>query len=181
MRATLGACALILGAVAFLVFWGSDVSWDDKLLGVAAAWWIRLAVHGIAIVLITLGLILRYWMTPAGDSATRYERIAAGASVAGLLTALPLFFVGIALLGVATIVARGLLAVGLALLLGAVLFAVTYGSGVRLGFEDGPPLSQIDKVLATSSITLLTIGICALGVVSLQQRNANAISDVNHS
>ena len=34
MRAILGACALILGALAFLVFWGSAVAWDDKLLGV---------------------------------------------------------------------------------------------------------------------------------------------------
>ena len=176
MRATLGACALILGALAFLVFWGSDVAWDDKLLGTAVPWWIRLAVHGIAIMLITPGLIMRYWMTPTSDSATRYERIAAGLSIAGLLTVLPLFFVGVALLGVVTIVARGLLAVGLALLLGATLFAITYGSGVRLGFEDGPPLSQIDKILAASSITLVTIGLSSLGVVWLQQRNANAIS-----
>jgi len=181
VRATLGACALILGAVAFLVFWGSDVAWDDKLLGVAAPWWIRLAVHGLAIVFITLGLVMPFWMTPALDSATRYERIASGLSIAGLLTVLPLFFVGIALLGVVTIAARGNLAAGLTLLLGAVLFAVSYGSGVRLGFEDGPPLSQIDRVLAASSITLVTIGICALGVVALQQRNANAISDPNHS
>ena len=53
VRATLSGSALILGALAFLVFWGSDVAWDDKLLGVAAPWWIRLAVHGIAILLIT--------------------------------------------------------------------------------------------------------------------------------
>ena len=172
MRTTLGACALILGALAFLVFWGSDVAWDDKLLGIAAPWWIRLAI-----LLITSGLTMGYWMTPTSDSTTRYERIAPGASIAGLLTVLPLFFVGIAFLGVVAIVARGLLAVGLALLLGATLFAVTYGSGVRLGFEDGPPLSQIDKVLAASSITLVTIGLCALGVVWLQPRNAIAISD----
>ena len=181
MRATLGACALILGALAFLVFWGSDVAWDDKLLGAAVPWWIRLAVHGIAIVLMTSGLIMRNWIAPTSDAATRYERIAAGVSIAGLLTVLPLFFVGIALLGVVTIVARGLFAAGLALLLGATLFAVTYGSGVRLGFEDGPPLSQIDKVLAASSITLVTIGLCALGVVWLRQRNALAILDLNHS
>lgn len=181
MRATLSACVLILGALAFLVFWGSDVAWDDKLLGVAAPWWIRLAVHGIAIVLMTSGLIMGNWIAPASDSATRYERIAAGVSIAGLLTVLPLFFVGIALLGVVTIVARRLLAVGLALLLGATLFAVTYGSGVRLGFEDGPPLSQVDKVLAASSITLVTIGLCALGVVWLQLRKANSTSDLNRS
>jgi hypothetical protein len=155
---------LLLGSVAFLVFWMNSVLFDDQFYGYDLPWVLELAIHGCSILFLTIGL--GGLMRDANAHGEPLLVIATPAiAIVGLFTILPLFFAGMGVLGLATVARRRVASADLLLILGAVLFLAAWITGARPGFEDAPTLSRWQELLAGSGVTFTAVG-CAGSSVS---------------
>ena len=147
----------------FFIFWANALLFDDEFLGYGASWFLLLAVHGWSILLLTLGLA--GYATTAPPSEHRSLVIGSVAvAVIGLWTVLPIFYVGLAGIGLATVFRRGVTVAGAFLITGAVFFLGAWMSGVRPGFEDAPDMSPLQTLLTGAGIALAAAGCGDLGL-----------------
>ena len=155
-----GAVALIVAGVGFGIFWGLG------LLEFDAPWSAGLAVHGVWMGSLSVGLIRL--VQPLRGTAAAAGWAGAVATVIGMLTAFPLF--GVGLIVIATIEwlqgtprpAAAALAAGAILLLGSLPLEGRFdGSGT-------PELGTPAALLFAPAILLISLGLNLLGLRQLQ-------------
>jgi hypothetical protein len=161
-----GGWALIVGGVAFAAFWGvSAASTNGEL-----PWFAGLAVHGVSILALTVGLILLSKSALPGPSG-RVLAVGTAIAIVGLLTVFPLFPAGLAVVAfalgrdgwprsatVTTLVGA------LALLTLSVWRQVAVGAAIG-GEEGAPPLSTTWAVAYVTAILVTAAGLVMLGLI----------------
>ena len=161
--------SLLLGSVAFLVFWINSALFDDQFYGYDLPWALQLAIHGSSILFLTVGLagVIR-------DANARGEPrlvIAALAiAIVGQFTFLPLFFAATGALGLATAVRHKVTIANPPLILGAVLFLSAWVTGARPGFDDAPALNRWQEFLVASGVTFTAVGCAGLSISTRTRR-----------
>ncbi len=155
-----GGLSLVVGAVAFLFFWGSaPTSIND-----AIPWPASLAVHGVSLVLLSIGLILVALQVREPVLGSRVARAGAAVAVVGLLTVFPLIPLGIGIFAVGLVLAgRDRIGAAVATTGSAVLLA-TVVLGARVGMEDAPELSVGLRVAFQVGVLLIAAGLVIVGL-----------------
>jgi hypothetical protein len=156
--------SLIAGAVAFGLFWGRE------LVEVEPPWMLSLAVHGLSILLISLGLINMQRKTEASPAQRTVGWIAVTMTILGLLTILPLFLIGLACLGILWVVSRNWVR-GSAVTIGALVFLAAYLFGSRIGDEGARELSDALSAVFASALVLIVGGLVATGLQQASDRH----------
>ena len=158
----LGAGALIIAGFGFGVFWGSG------LLAFDAPWSAGLALHGMWMGALGVGVIRL--VQPLRGTARATGWAGAAATIIGMLTAFPIFGVGLILLATTEWLQRtrrpaaGALAAGAILLLASLPLEGRFdGSGTP---EPGTPAG----LLFAPAICLISLGLILLGVQHLQAK-----------
>lgn len=146
--------ALVVGAAAFAAFWGLSTA-DVSLLRAG-----QLALHGVSIVALSIGLLL---MIRAGDIRDRsLLLVGVVLSVAGLLTVLPVLFLGLVLVALWSM-RSGQPLVGAALLVGAVCILSVFVAGGRPGYEEAPNPGALETAVTLAGIAGIAGGLMGLG------------------
>jgi hypothetical protein len=161
----IGGWSLVLGSFAFLIFWGAaPLSVND-----AIPWPVALAVHGMSIVLLSIGLVLtaRYVAEPIAGS--RVTRAGAAVAIAGLLAVLPLIPVGFGIFAVGLVLAGRDRIAAVVVAAGSVVLLATYVFGARVGVEDAPELSDGLRVAFQVSVLFIAIGLVIVGLGELRR------------
>jgi hypothetical protein len=149
--------SLVAGGIAFGLFWGS------QLVGLEVRQPVALPIHGLTILLITVGLIGMQLSTSTRRAYRTLSWVAVALAVLGLLTFFPVLGIGLALVGVVVIVSGGLLE-GAALTLGSLTLVGAYLFGSRLGEEEASDPSAPLVALFAFAIVLVVGGLVASGI-----------------
>lgn len=149
--------SLIIGSVAFGLFWGST------LVDLQAPWMISLGMHGLSIILISFGLINRQRTADGSQFHRRLGWTAVAVTIAGLLTVVPLFATGFALVGLSLLTWRRWLP-GAVLTLGGLVFFAAYVFGTRIGDEAASKPDAGLSVIFAVALVLIVGGLSAIGV-----------------
>jgi hypothetical protein len=156
----LGAAALIIAGLGFGIFWGSG------LLAFDAPWSAGLALHGLWMGSLAVGVIRLVQPLRGTASTTGWAGVAA--TIVGMLTAFPLFGVGLIVIAigqwlqVARRPAAAVLAAGAVVLLGSLPLEGRFGgSGTP---EPGTPAAW----LFAPAILLISLGLIFLGLQQLR-------------
>ena len=158
---------MMAGGVVFLLFWMGDLLSDQTSVGLDLPWPVALGVHGLAIGLLSVGLIAHARQSDASGPIRLLTWVGVGATVAGLLTVGPLIYVGLGLVGLSAVLGRRASIAGAAFLLGSALYLVAYATGVRLGFEDAPELTGTQQALTVISLVAVATGCALIGYARL--------------
>jgi hypothetical protein len=165
-RSVLGAGALIAAGFGFGVFWGSG------LLSFDAPWSAGLALHGLWMGALGVGVIRL--VQPLRGAAAAIGWAGAATTIIGMLTAFPIFGVGLILIATSEWLrgtrrpAAGALAAGAFLLLASLPLEGRFdGSGTP---EPGTPAG----LLFAPAICLISLGLTLLGVRLLQTERRHA-------
>lgn len=152
--------SLATGAVAFLSFWfSSSLAGDDVI-----PWSVSLVVHGMSILLLSIGLITAARNITKPIVGSWVTRAGAGVAIIGLLTVFPLIPVGFGIFGIGLVLAGqdrlgGIIATtGSAILLGTVIL------GARAGMEGAPELSDSLRFAFQVSVFLIAAGLFIIGI-----------------
>ena len=155
----LGAGALIVAGFGFGVFWGSG------LLAFDAPWSAGLALHGLWMGALGVGVIRL--TRPLRGTASVMGWAGAAATVIGMLTAFPIFGVGLILIATTQWVQRIRLAAG-ALAAGAILLLASLPLEGRFDGSGTPVAGSPAGLLFAPAICLISLGLILLGVQHLQ-------------
>jgi hypothetical protein len=155
--------SLIVGALAFGLFWGRE------LVEIQPPWMVSLAVHGLSILLISVGLIGMQLETAAPPTLRTVGWVANTITIVGLLTVLPLFLIGLACLGVLWVVSRAWVR-GSVLMIGALVFLAAYLFGSRIGDEGAREIGPTLSVAFSSALLLIVGGIVSTGLQQASDR-----------
>jgi len=169
----IGAWSLVMGSFAFLIFWGTaPTSLDDTI-----PWPLALAVHGMSIVLLSIGLVLtaRYVTQPI--VGYRVTRVGAAVAIAGLLTVFPLIPVGFGIFAVGLVLAGRDRIGAVVATAGSVALLATYVlGGARVGMEDTPELSDGLRVAFQVSVLLIVVGLAIVGLGEIRRDQRRSVS-----
>ena len=161
MREWIGGLLLVLGATAFLFFWGV---WSPSAINDDAPWVVGLSLHGVSIVLLSIGLILVARQVTEPVLGSRVTRAGAAVAVVGLLTVFPLIPLGLGIFAVGLVLAgRDKIGAVVAAAGSAVLLA-TVVLGARVGMEDAPELSVGLRVAFQVGVFLIGVGLVIVGL-----------------
>ena len=168
----IGGWSLVLGSFAFLIFWGAaPTSVND-----AIPWPVALAVHGMSMVLLSIGLVLtaRYVTQPIVGSWV--TRAGAAVAIAGLLTVFPLIPVGFGIFAVGLVLAGRDRIGAVVATAGSVVLLATYVLGARVGMEDAPELSDGLRVAFQVSVLLIAVGLVIVGLGEMRRVQRTSVS-----
>jgi hypothetical protein len=157
-RRTITGLALVVGGLLFLAFWLPGVTESDFSIGAPRA--LQLVIHGGTIALLSVGLLLAATERPWGRTLS-----VTGAAVAivGLVSYLWVFASGLLLMGAAEVLDRRHRLAGSMMTAGSLVWILFWVLGARFDSEDSLPLSDFERVLATTGLMLIAGGIIALG------------------
>jgi hypothetical protein len=82
----------------------------------------------------------------------------------------PLMTAGLVLIGVAEIASRRHRAAGVALIAGSLCWFAVWLRGARFDSEDSLPLDSLERLLSTTGLVLIVLGIAAQGISGLRAR-----------
>lgn len=133
--------------------------------------------HGLSIAFLTIGLIALGRQSESTGSIRWLNWAGVGAAVIGLLTIQPLIFIGLGLVGLATVLDRRGSMGGAALAVGSLLYLAIYATGARLGFEDAPRLSDPQKATAAVALVLVAAGCAIIGIDRLRSVPLSIVPD----
>ena len=165
MRKWIGWLSLIVGATAFLYFWGTAPTFINDI----TPWPVSLAVHGVSLVLLSTGLIWVALQVSEPVVGSWVTRAGAGVGIAGLLTVFPLIPLGFGIFSVGLVLAGRdrigptVATAGSAVLLAAVVL------GARVGMEDAPELSDGLRVAFQAGVLLIAAGLVIVGLGERQR------------
>ncbi len=168
----IGAWSLVLGSCAFLIFWGAaPTSVNDTI-----PWPLALAVHGMSIVLLSIGLVLtaRYVTQPI--AGYRMTRAGAAVAIAGLLIVFPLIPVGLGIFAVGLVLAGRDRIGAVVATAGSVVLLATYVLGSRVGMEDAPEPSDGLRVAFQVSVLLIAVGLVIVGLGEIRRVQRPSVS-----
>jgi hypothetical protein len=156
--------SLVVGGIVYAIFWGASVPDVDKPQIVA------LPLHGLAIALLTIGLVLRQWMAPDRGAVRIVGWVGVIIAVAGLFVAVPLIGLGFLIVGGTAGLTRTSLAGGASLALGAVLLLIAYLLGARYGTEGVPDPEATIAALFLIGWLLTGAGLVMIGLRETRSR-----------
>ena len=163
-----GGWCLIVGGLLFALFW------SKSLVDVEVPWIAALSVHGLSIVLLTIGLITFQLGTERASPLSRLRWASVVVAIVGLWTVLPLFPMGLALLGVILSIRRRWVT-GALLAGGSAVFLAAYVFGTHIGDESASAArGQLVLVFAVG-LVLIAAGLAALGFRRVQE-NAGIVT-----
>lgn len=150
-----------MGSSTFLIFWGVAPTAANDTGAFPRP--LALAVHGMSIMLLSVGLVLKARYVTQPPVGSRLTRAGAAVAIVGLLTIFPLIPVGL-----------GVFAIGLGLagrdrsgavlaMAGSVGLLAVYILGARVGMEDAPELSDGLRVAFQVSVALMAAGLAIVG------------------
>lgn len=148
-----------------MIFWGAaPTSVND-----AIPWPVALAVHGMSISLLSIGLVLtaRYVTQPIVGSWV--TRAGAAVAIAGLLTVFPLIPVGFGIFAIGLVLAGRDRIGAVVATAGSVVLLATYVLGARVGMEDAPELSDGLRVAFQVSVLLIAVGLVIVGLGEIRR------------
>jgi hypothetical protein len=155
----LGAGALIIAGLGFGAFWGAG------LLAFDASWSAGLLLHGVWMGSLAIGLI-RLAQRLRGTAATAgWAGVAA--TVIGMLTAFPLFGVGLVVIAATQRLQRARPAAA-ALATGAILLLGSLPLEGRYGGSGTPELGTPAALLFAPAVVLISLGLILIGVGQLR-------------
>jgi hypothetical protein len=168
----IGGWSLVLGSFAFFVFWGAaPTSLDD-----AIPWSVALAVHGMSIVLLSIGLVLTARDVTRPIVGSWVTRTGVVVAIAGLLTVFPLIPVGFAIFAIGLVLAgRGRIGAVVATA-GSLVLLATYVLGARVGMEDTPELSDGLRVAFQASVLFIAVGLVIVGLGEMRRVQRPSVS-----
>ena len=161
-----GPWILVIGAVAFGLFWEAALLSDADIPVV-----ISLGVHGISIVAIAIGLIhLQRWGSTDG-SAIGWVGVAL--TIAGTAASFVLLAVGLILIAISLWLAREWRDVSIILIVGSIALLMSYLLGARVGTEDAADPSLAAAILFGGAALLISLGLLLIGVKQLSGSSTN--------
>ena len=156
----LGARALIAAGFGFGLFWGSG------LLAFDAPWSAGLALHGLWMGALGVGVIRL--VQPLRGTARATGWAGAVTTIIGMLTAFPIFGVGLILIATTEWIQGTRRSAAGALATGAVLLLASLPLEGRFGGSGTPEPGTPAGLLFAPAICLISLGLILLGVQRLQ-------------
>ena len=168
----IGGWSLVLGSFAFLIFWGAaPTSVND-----AVPWLVALALHGMSMVLLSIGLVLTARCVTQPIVGCWVTRAGAAVAIAGLLTVFPLIPVGFGIFAIGLVLAGRDRIGAVVATAGSVVLLATYVLGARVGMEDAPELSDGLRVAFQVSVLLIAVGLVIVGLGEIRRVQRRSIS-----
>ena len=168
----IGGWSLLLGSLAFLIFWGAaPTSVND-----AVPWLVALAVHGTSIVLLSIGLVLTARNVTQPIVGSWVTRAGAAVAIAGLLTVFPLIPVGFGVFAIGLVLAGRDRIGAVVATAGSVVLLATYVLGSRVGMEDAPEPSDGLRVAFQVSVLLIAVGLVIVGLGEIRRVQRPSLS-----
>ena len=147
----IGRWALIVGALAFGVFW------ESALFNIDIPWMIALGIHGLSLVTIAFGLVQLERSPAAGGSPLGWSGVVL--VILGSFASFVLLAVGLSLLAVSLWIKPGWRAAPTVLVAGSLALLLSYLIGARVGTEDAPDPSLGAAVLFGAAGFLIPVGL----------------------
>lgn len=155
----IGGLSLIAGSTAFLTFWVYSAASSSVIV----PWSATLAVHGMSIILLSIGLVLVARNAPRRSTGYWMPWVGTAVAIAGLLTVFPLIPVGFGIFGVGLVLAgRDRLSAFIAVA-GSVLLLMAVILGARVGMEGSLELSDGLRIAFQLGVLLIATGFIAIG------------------
>ena len=151
----IGRWALVVGALAFGIFW------ESTLFDIGIPWVIALSIHGLSFVAIPFGLIQLERSAATGGTPMGWSGVAL--VIVGGFASFVLLAVGLSLLAVSLWIKPGWRAVPSVLIAGSITLLLSYLLGARVGTEDAPDPSSEAAVLFGAAGFLIPIGLVLIG------------------
>jgi hypothetical protein len=155
-----GPWLLVMGAVAFGLFWETALL-SDADIPVAIA----LGVHGISIVAIAIGLI--QFQLSASTDRSAIDWVGVVLTIAGTAASFVLLAVGLILVAISLLRAREWRDVSTLLVVGSIALLISYLLGARVGTEDAADPSLIAGIFFGGATLLISLGLLLIGVKQL--------------
>ncbi len=156
---SLGGYALVVGALAFAVFWVmSATSFDD------VPWAASLAIHGASIACLLFGLAALAPELRSPGATNRMVLVGVAITAVGLLTVFALIPLGLVLVGIGRLTARADTIPAALLVAGSVGLLTAVIAGVRVGMEDAPSLGLGSMLWFQGSAILIAAGLIGMGL-----------------
>lgn len=147
----IGRWALVVGALAFGIFW------ESALFSVDSPWVIALSIHGLSIVTIAFGLIHLERSGATGKSAI--ARVGIALIIIGSFASFVLLAAGLSLVSVSLWIKPGWRAAPSVLVAGSIALLLSYLLGGRVGTEDAPDPSLGAAILFGAAGLLIPLGL----------------------
>jgi hypothetical protein len=160
-----GAGALIVAGLGFGIFWGLG------LLAFDAPWSAGLAVHGLWMGSLAVGVI-RLVQQLRGTAAVA-GWVAAGATIIGMLAAFPLFGIGLIVMATNQWLQGAGRPAAAALATGAILLLGSLPLEGRFEGNGTPQLGTPAALLFAPAVLLISLGLILLGLQQLQAQQRN--------
>lgn len=171
-RYRIGGSSLVLGSFAFLIFWGAaPTSVNDTIPRLVA-----LAVHGMSIVLLSIGLVLTVRDVTQPIVGSWVTRAGAAVAIIGLLTVFPLVPVGLGIFAIGLLLAGRDRIGAVVAAAGSMVLLATYVLGARVGMEDAPELSDGLRVAFQVSVLLIAVGLVIVGLGEIRRVQRPSVS-----
>lgn len=151
----IGRWALVVGALAFGIFW------ESTLFDIDIPWPIALSIHGLSIATIALGLIHLERSAATGRSPIGWSGVAL--VIIGGFASFVLLAVGLSLLAVSLWIKPGWRAAPSLLVAGSIALLLSYLLGARVGTEGAPDPGLVASVLFCAAGFLIPIGLVLIG------------------
>lgn len=163
--------ALLLGAVMLLMFWINSVR-DSGASIISMPWQAQVAFHGVMNLLLVIGLVrFAIHLDITGWQRVTWQ-VGAGMVSVGVWINLALMAAGLVLIGIAEIASGRHRAAGVALIGGSLCWFTVWLRGARFDSEDSLPLDSLERILSTTGLALIVLGIVILGFSGLRASRA---------
>ena len=147
----IGRWALIVGSLAFGIFW------ESALFDIDIPWLIALSIHGLSIATIAFGLIILERSAATGGSSIGWSGVAL--VIIGTFASFVLLAVGLSLVSVSLWIKPGWRAAPSVLVAGSIALVLSYLLGARVGTEGAPDPSLGAAVLFGTAGFLIPLGL----------------------
>ena len=151
-----GPRLLVIGAVAFGLFWEAALL-SDADIPVAIA----LGVHGISIIAIAMGLI--HLQLSASTDRSTIGWVGVALTIAGAAASFVLLAVGLILIVISLLRAREWRDVSVLLVAGSIALLISFLLGARVGTEDAADPSLVAGIFFGGATLLISLGLLLTG------------------